>query len=281
MAILVFAGAAGPSLRAQATAATPKFEVASVKPCKADTGSGVRTGNFNGSSPGRLIANCMPLKALIQQAYLIFANGRYQFVNFLAVPVEGAPDWVQSARYTIEAKAEGPQTEEMTKGPMLQALLEDRFQLKTHRETREVPVYELTVAKGGPKLQPFDGSCTPVDFAKTPQLPTPPKAPGECRNVFGTSGPNSTSYYRGISVDDFATHRLGVGTVGRPVINKTGITGRFDIHLEFTPDRNADKPDAGPSIFTALQEQLGLKLIPAKGPGEFLVIDHVERPSEN
>ena len=273
-----------PAIRAQASAqsasaATPKFEVASIKPCKADIGAGVRVGNFK-VSPGRLTVNCVNVLFMIQEAFLEYANGRYHHFP-IEVPIEGAPGWVQSDRYSIEAKAEDTASQEMMEGPMLQALLEDRFQVKVRRETREVPVYELTVAKGGPKLQPFDGSCTPVDWNKTPQDPPPPKGPGDCRNVGGVSGTNLTRYWRGISIDNFILAILGKGITGRPVINKTGIAGVFDIHLEFTRDQNLDKADAGPSIFTALQEQLGLKLVPAKGPEEYLVIDHVERPSEN
>ncbi len=98
----------------------------------------------------------------------------------------------------------------------------------------------------------------------------------------GASGTRSgaTRYFRGVSIDDLIKTVL-INTAGRPVINKTGITGLFDIHLEYSPDQNSDAPDAAPSIFEALQQQLGLKLVPAKGPGEFLVTDRLERPSDN
>jgi len=137
------------------------------------------------ASPGRLTVHCLSLKILIQQAYITYQNGRF---NPLArfVPIEGAKDWLESDLYTIEAKAEGTPTEETMQGPMLQSLLEDRFQLKTHRETREVPVYDLIVAKGGPKLQPFDGSCTSIsDFTKPSHVPDPQ----DCVNRGGASGP--------------------------------------------------------------------------------------------
>ena len=198
---------------------------------------------------------------------------------------------------------------------MMQALLEDRFKLKVHRETGEVPVYELTVAKGGIKMQQLkEGSCTPVDFAFLTQFPPPPlpelpKAQEYCGGVsadgsrwLGTSdtmdGPNVTVEGRGMSLDDFCKIVIG-NRLDRPVINKAGITQRFVFRVNFAPDETTpkflqsdeprgaapnvfpDDPSRGPSIFTALQEQLGLKLVPAKGPGEFIVIDHVERPSEN
>jgi uncharacterized protein (TIGR03435 family) len=180
---------------------------------------------------------------------------------------------------------------------MLRALLEDRFKLKIHRETKEIPVYALTVAKGGLKLQQVK-TCSPVDNANRPPPPEPglepPKSPGFCDSLFfGNKGMNRTLDMRAMSMTEFAQ---SLGVLDRPIIDKTGITGMFDFHLEFAPDESTPNllpfPESdprgspgtttgpGPSIFTAVQ-QLGLKLEPAKGPGEFLVIDHVEKPSEN
>jgi uncharacterized protein (TIGR03435 family) len=149
----------------------PKFEVASIKPCSGEPAGrgGVKSaGRGGGSSPGRLVLHCQTVRSLVQQAYDFYANGRRLPVlppNFRAEPISGGPSWVDSERYEINAKAEGsPRTETMN-GPMLQALLEDRFKLRAHRETREVPVYLLTVAKGGIKLQKVDeGSCVPLDM---------------------------------------------------------------------------------------------------------------------
>jgi uncharacterized protein (TIGR03435 family) len=252
----------------------PLFDVVSIKPCKVDVSGGVRVGG-NKTSPGRLTMTCVPLRMLIQHAYLIYAEGRYKDFNWYDVPIEGAPGWTQSERYTIEATAPGLPSEGIMNGPMLQALLEDRFKLKIRRETREVPVYELVVAKGGPKLKPFDGSCTPVDWDKATL------EPGDCRNEAGASGPNMTRFWHSITIDDFTMAVLDKQFTGRSVVNKTGIAGVFDIHLEFTPERDSAAADAGPSIFTAVQEQLGLRLVPARGPEEFLIIESVERPSEN
>jgi len=183
---------------------------------------------------------------------------------------------------------------------MLQALLEDRFKVKVHRETREVPVYSLTAMKS-PKLKPFEeGSCAVLDFSKPPVL-----VPGEKPIPFcGLSMRrrkelNVTWEVHGGSLDDLA-RALG-SDLDRIVINKTGITGKFDFYMEFVPDETtaglnslrvgggepafpqpaSTDPPGGPSIFTAIQEQLGLKLESAKGPREFLVIDRVERPTEN
>ena len=184
-------------------------------------------------------------------------------------------------RFEINAKADGRFSQAMLNGPMLQALLEDRFKLKLHRESRVVSVYALTVARRGPKLQPFkEGSCTILDL----ENPSPPPAPGEkpaiaCGTISGRrNGTKQVMDVHGMSLDEFS--KFGMGLFGYPVINRTGIAGKFDWHLEFVPS-NAGDELAGPSIFTAMREQLGLKLVPAKGPVDVLLIDHVERPSEN
>jgi len=179
----------------------------------------------------------------------------------------------------------------MMMGPMMQALLEDRFQLKFHRQAGEGPVYVLSVARGGPKLHSFtEGSCTPYSS------PPPPLQTGQeyCGSMIGGGSPASMKD-EGVTLDDFSKQLLAV--LDRPVINKTGITGRFDIHVEFSREGtkmaamarmqpvdggSSDSDSTGPpSIFTALQEQLGLRLEPAKGPVEVFVIDHVEKPSKN
>jgi len=263
-------------------------------------------------SPGTLRIDCTTNKSLINQAYVFFANGH---VNPLVAgaSVEGGPGWINSERYQVDAKAESPQSQGMMHGPMLQTLLEERFKLKIRRETREVPAYALTVAKGGPKLHPFkEGSCTPLDpkiLEQFPPQPFPelppgqeycggidPEAGGRWVMVKGTmKGRIVTLNAAALSIDDFIKMLLN-HSLDRPVINKTALTGRFDYHLEFAPGETmpgfrdgelngapgaAATDPAGPSIFTALQQQLGLKLEPAKGSAEFLVIDSVERPSEN
>jgi len=175
-------------------------------------------------------------------------------------------------------------------GPMLQALLEERFKLRVHRETREVSVYRLTVAKGGLKLRRVEeGSCTPHDYAALLLSPEPGQKPICGNGGFGRRGNLVVAEIPGISIDEFSkrlTFRLD-----RPVIDKTGVTGLFDFHLEFAPDMSTpqllgqpadpSEPAAGQSIFTAIQKQLGLRLESAKGPREFLVVDSAEKPSEN
>jgi bla regulator protein blaR1 len=274
-----------PAIRAQTSAGKPQYEVASIRRCEGPAGRGApKSANGNPPvSPGRLNMCATPW-IFINVAYLAFADGHR---NPQPYPkIEGDPAWIRSEFFQINSKAEDEHASpEMVQGPMLQALLEDRFKLKVHRETREAPVYALTVAKGGPKLKPSkDGTCTPRDPSNPPQDPT-----STCGTpIFGSKGPNMTWDVRRWSIGEFFTF-IG-GLLDRPVINKTGIMGNFDFHLEFVPDDATPgvflpalslDPTGGTSIFTAVQEQLGLKLESAKGPREYLVIDHVERPSEN
>jgi uncharacterized protein (TIGR03435 family) len=289
---IVIGGLSCQRILAQSTAAVvPKFVVASIRPCK-DPSQEPPIGHRPGgnSSPGRLATDCVELLNLIGNAYNAFADGHLN-LNADPAPVHGGPAWLHSAWYEINAKADGNPSVEMMSGPMMQALLEDRFQLKIHRQTSEGPVYFLTVARGGSKLHAFvEGSCTPYST-----LPPPPLGPGKqyCESMI--SGVSPSVVAQGATLDEFSkTLRV---LLDRPVINETGITGRFDIRVRFSREgtttagvslvpRNdgsspASDPAGPPSIFTALQEQLGLKLEPGKGPMEVLVIDRIERPSEN
>ncbi len=207
-----------------------------------------------------------------------------------SVPISGGPPWIDSDRYDIDAKAEGAPGQKMMRGPMLQALLEDRYKLKIHRETKEVPVYALTVAKGGPKLLQAAqaGKCMTLD----PGLPAPPRPWTLPRcGIFIRSGTKEGSDIYGVTMADLC--RQFSSLMDRNVIDRTGITGTFDI---FVPaDRSPADPmpglseaatpstpaDPAFSLPFFLVQKLGLKLEPAKGPGESLVIDHVERPSGN
>lgn len=245
---------------------------------------GQRSGGSN-SSPGHLRVKCTPVRGLINQAYLLFANGRFRVG--LPPPIEGGPAWIDSEHYKINASAEASVGLELMNGPMLQSLLEDRFKLTVHFDTRGVPVYNLTIAKGGLKLPAFkEGSCTPVDRTQFPPFSGPPalgQTKNNCRARGTKDGVNLKVDAQGMTIDEFAKVFLDTHTLGRPVINKTGTAGRFDFQLEYAPDMSLTTDDlaGGPSIFTALQEQLGLRLESARGPAEVLVIDHIEHPSEN
>jgi uncharacterized protein (TIGR03435 family) len=288
-------------------AARPKFDVASIKPCKAGTagGKGSDKGSGSGSrssvSPGRLDITCMSVPELIDMAYVQFGND--PLVNDSGIPfdsqrIRGVPAWAQSARYTIDATTDDSvatdpadgraPASKIMKGPMLQALLQDRFQLSMHRVIEEVPMYALTVAKGGLKLKPMEaGGCTPLDPTRH-QDPFPPGQKPLCITHVGSDGPNWTLDAAGRTLSQLAW-ALSV-TADRHVIDRTGIGGLFIFHLVFERDENTpggipDRPHSdvppGPSVFTVLEQQLGLKLVPDKGPRGYVVIDHVERPSQN
>lgn len=264
----------------------PAWDAVSVKPCamRGARGGGARL------SPGRMALNCQPVSAFIAWAYVQYAGGRarpFSAIGNGGTAVEGGPSWIYSDRYTIEGTTTSGQANAMMQGPMLQAILEDRFKVKVHSETREVPVYNVTVAPGGHKLRPFkQGTCVPINLDR--EEPVPPRLPdGQryCDSFVTPKGATLSIHAEGSSVGEFVTLFLSTLSLAeRRVVDHTGITGLFDIELEFTPPRSADDPagnQAGVSIFTALREQLGLRLESARGRGEFLVIDRVERPTEN
>jgi uncharacterized protein (TIGR03435 family) len=185
---------------------------------------------------------------------------------------------VQSNRYDVAAKAESDPPVEGIR-VMLQRLLEDQFQLQSHWETREDPVYHLVVRKLG-KLKEASGDCPGVLSDRDSQTNTPPDdAPcGSLRN-----SPGHTKGYR-LTAEEL------VGSLAfflqRPVMDKTGLTARYDIELEWTPETTLMQTrnpatEGPPPIFTALDEQLGLRLESARGSVRKLVVDHVARPSEN
>jgi uncharacterized protein (TIGR03435 family) len=184
--------------------------------------------------------------------------------------VSGLPPWAYSTPYNIDAKLDDdaqaalqrlPQSERSQRSmSMMQALLAERLQLEVHHETRDLPIYTLVVAKGGCKL-------------KESQAPE--------NESGGTVGPNFLSL-RAESIASFVSSLGSDQEVERIIVDKTGLTGRYDINLKWAaPDTQGQGADAGPSIFTALQEELGLQLIPARGPVDTIVIDHIERPSAN
>jgi uncharacterized protein (TIGR03435 family) len=241
--------------------------------------------------------DCVSVRTLIERAYVRFADGKNRSPMLTSLTkIEGGPAWIGSDLYTIEAETEGTQTPMMMDGPMMQALLEERFDLKIHRETREVPIYALTEAKGGSKIQPAkQGPCVAADFVDSAFASDFLRQDDrQCRFFWHSrKGPNIIVATRSTSIEDVVA--FFTRTMDRLVINRTGITGLVDFRLVYAPDESTPvtstftAPDdastsadpAGPSIFTALQQQLGLKLEPAKGPREYLVIDSVSRPSEN
>ena len=232
-----------------------------------------------------------PLKALIQMAYGV---QNYQ--------ISGGPDWVSTDRFDIDAKMDAsvadalaklsPEDRNHARQHMLQLLLEDRFHLTIHRDTKDLPVYTLVIAKNGPKLQESKPGDTLVTVPKSANSnETMQIAKGSIQMNFSGDGLRHISG-PGISTAGLAT--MLSAQLGRPVFDKTGLTGKYDVMLQWAPDQTQASPVmssgmassnasdlGGPSIFTAVQEQLGLKLESGKGPVETIVIDHVEKPSGN
>jgi uncharacterized protein (TIGR03435 family) len=265
-------------VNAQTPAARQEFEVASVKP----NTSGNNMVSIRPPVGGRFTATNVRLKMLVGLAY-----------NVKNFEISGGPQWIGSDGYDITAKAADTNTNLDQLRPMLQSLLEDRFQLKVHRETKEMSVYVLTLAKNASKLpEAKDGGC--VKFGPdTP--PPPPPAPGQRPPILCGGFLRGPNLLQAGKVDMKQLANVLADVLGRPVVDKTGFTGTFDVKLEFTPEGTTFGADgfgppgglppgfdtSGPSIFTALQDQLGLKLESQKGPGEILVIDHAEKASEN
>ncbi len=251
----LLAMAAGSLVLKGQTPAPKEFVAASIKP-SAPGGRGFRMQIAPG---GRVMASGVTASLLMQQAYEV---REFQ--------IQGAPGWMASDRYDITTVAEGG-TQPDDLRPMMQALLADRFKLAMHRETKELPVFALVAAKGGPK---FHASASGGDGPGNGRMMRMGR--GQIELQHGTMG--------------FFANELA-RQLGRTVIDKTELGGEYDIKLEWTPDEATPGPPTGerpvpadapgPSIFTALQEQLGLKLESTKGPVEILVIDRVEKPTEN
>lgn len=238
-----------------------QFEVASIK--RNDTG--VRGADYYFAPGGHFIARNNEITNLIDHAYGV---AYYQLA--------GGPDWIRSDRYDVEARAAGEPTGDEG-DRMIRSLLEDRFMIKAHRETRDIPGYVLTVARGGPKLQQFkEGTCADWD----PGTPAPPPPPGQKRTIHCGNNLVSNGKWVAIKIDSKGLAGALQAATGKPVVDRTGLTGFYNVNLSYVDDALA--PDAtGPSIFTAVQDELGLKLNASKVPVEMLVIDHIERPTEN
>jgi len=269
-----------PTTRAQSTAARPSFEVASVKR-NVTSCAGGRGGGGGAPQPGSLRVTCIAVMDLIQAAYGTFANGPTPDQKL--VQVLGLPDWADTDLFDIEARPAGKATIDQMYGPMLQVLLEDRFQLKIHRETRQLPVYSLTVGKGGAKLSA--STCTPIDLNHPAPAAANGPAPAFCgRTSMGTNAGVMSIDAIGLTMASFAGITLSARVgLDRPVLDETGLAGVFDIHLKYAPGADSATAPAtnAPSLFAAIQEQLGLKISPGKGPVEVLVVDRMERPSGN
>lgn len=242
------------------------FEVATIKPSDLSM-----RGSSAGSRPnGAFSSKNRQLKNVICDAYEV-----------LPMQCFGGPAWLESDRYDIDAKPDSATAEQLMKlswkerGPvqrrMEQALLADRLKLKTHFETKEMTVFALVVAKGGLKIH----EAKPDDTYANGLKRTDGKPFGTRVFMMG----NGSMTAQGMSLDNLVLNLPGI--TGHLVENKTGLTGVYDFTLHYSPTDPPPPDSPAPSIYTALEEQLGLKLEPIKAPVKSLVIDHVERPSEN
>jgi uncharacterized protein (TIGR03435 family) len=226
--------------------AAPAFDAASVRPGAPDDARG-STFEF---PPGGLKVTNGTLMGIIESAFEV---RDFQIL--------GAPGWANSDRFNIVARSapDGGPFEISATRRKLQTLLGERFQLKAHRETRELPIYVLAIGKNASKLKEARASDGPVGIQRG------------CGQMTGTAASmaNLTTYLS--------------RELGRPVEDRTGLSGRYDFHVDWTPDSGPCTGSAtdGPSLFTALQEQIGLKLESTKGPVEVIVIDSVEKPDDN
>jgi uncharacterized protein (TIGR03435 family) len=250
-----------------AIAARPAFEVSTVKPNKSGS-----SGSDSYFRDGRFTASNVTLKNLLQ----------YRAYRIPASRIFDGPKWIDSEGFDVEAKTDGAvadwlrtltrdQLRVQTQG-MFQQLLADRFKLAVHWETRDLPVYAMVVAKNGPILHPSQD-------------------PDGGFHTSAHDGQFTAQNITAAQLADALTQELS-RELGRVVIDKTGIQGKYDVSLKWVPESSAAlisggtagpalPPNSGPSIFTAIQEQLGLKLKSAKAPVQVLVVDHAEMPSEN
>ena len=307
---------------------TPKWEVTSIRLCGPGIVPGARGGGASGAvaaggvrmDPSFLRVECMRIRYLIEDAYVKYLE-QDTFRQRWIYPVSGGPDWLDTDLYSIEARPAGggPVDRQTMGGPMLQALLEDRFKLKLRREVRQEPVYELRVADGGFKLQALkEGECE----ARKRRISQEPSVPGNAGLVFpamsytdaagrtvgacgaggiGQNDPNPgarTLRFYGQRVYDLTNYL----SLDRIILDKTGIQGLFDIVVTYGADvspmgnrvrpGSANPGDAAPTqtprvpsgadtVFDALRKQLGLELVSTMGPRTYYVVDHVERPTPN
>jgi uncharacterized protein (TIGR03435 family) len=292
---------AGLAQASAAPAAVPKmeFDVASVKLNKSADPPTMNIplgpGDQYVPNGGNFTASNLPLTVYIMFAYKMTANQAQGMEKQV-------PGWVMTEKYDIVAKTDNHDATKDEMRLMMRALLAERFKLAVHRETGQVPVYALVQVKPGtlgPKLRvhPASEPCSATLPKPDPDAPPPPTTvaggfPFLCGGITGMppSAPGMTAMgARNVSIGLIAGVLTGAGNLGRPVLDQTGLTGKYDFLLEFAPERRpppaadaaAPLDSAGPGLEEALKQQLGLKLESQKGPVDVWIVDHVERAREN
>jgi uncharacterized protein (TIGR03435 family) len=274
---------------ALALQAQPKFEVVSIKLCK----------DYKGEQDSRVDAagaqftmKCYTADRMIREAYRLYASGAPWPKNPLTramsyplppglmfTPIQGSTGWVKSELYTVVAKAERAAAAEMMRGPMMQKVLEDRFKLKLRREPKEIKGFELVVAKGAtPKLTASKpGGC----FALTPETGPPKGSQAICGGF--RRNPRGGVDTQGVMMSELCT--LLSLNAGRDVIDRTGLTGVYDLHLDVSLDQlkfgRGDDPAEAAGALAAALRKIGLELRAGKLTAQTLTIEHIERPSGN
>jgi len=279
--LLLPTAAAAVIVTAQVPEKPPTFDVAAIKENK----SGENDGRMGGP-PSRFTATNMPALQLIVFAY----------DNTPTFRIENAPDWLRKERYDINARAEGNFPVARSGGTdsrtsMMRALLIDRFKLITHMESKQLPIYEMVLAKVdkslGPQIYPTNTDCAALiaSFNRGRGPQSPPLTQDGAPDCGGRWVPGKVTFGTQPMAQLAATLSQ---VLQRTVVDHTGLTGTYSATLTWTPDRttqgerDAELPQVdqiGPSLFTAIQEQLGLKLVSTRGAVDVLVIDHVERPT--
>lgn len=235
-----------------AEAKAPAYDVVSIKPHQLGDGN-----QSQGPTRDGYAAKNVMIALLIRDAYNLTKLDQ----------ISGLPGWAADARFDLEAKLDEDTAAAFRNLPhdrqwqqrqlMLQAVLADRFKLQVHRVSRTRPVYALVVAKGGPKLKTSQGN----------------------EGCWSWSGPAIHLHAEPMPMLAMCLSKLP--EIDRVVVDETGLSGNFDADLQWTREEEQTQSDAAPMIFTAIEEQLGLKLVPARGPVDVIVVDHVERPTEN
>jgi bla regulator protein BlaR1 len=280
------------------------FDVASVKPTKTrgrPTSNVPLIGDAYAPTGGLFSATNTSL-----MNYMRFAFKDIKLAYQATPDLAGAPAWIRTDQYDIEAKAQGNPTKDQMR-LMMQSLMAGRFKLTVHHETRQLPVYALVLSKEGRlglQLKPADGSCSSTS-ADVQALDTAPRVPAPAQSEASASHILPIPCGVLIPVPASASSRFRIAGrkvkltllaemapnptsgVDRPVLDHTGLDGTFDMSIEWAPRLNGPAPPGftpdvdGPTFTEALQDQLGLKLVPQTGPVDVLVIDHVEQPSDN
>jgi uncharacterized protein (TIGR03435 family) len=268
IALLGGATLAARTVDQQPAADTPKFDVASIT-----RNTSGRPGGSSGVQPGgRYVVTNMTTLPLVQTAYNV---ERFQVV--------GAPGWLDSERYDVTAVSEGGFRGGRLQ-PLLQSLLAERFRLVAHKETRILPAYALVRSRAngefGPRLKPWTIDCAALRAAG--KMPPPPQTLAELSSLRPCVSSAGAGMFVGGGVPVIQLVNVLRSTLNTPVIDETRLEGDFEIALRWNPDLLAPQADPSiPSLFTALQEQLGLKLEGRQQPVEVVVIDRIERPTEN